>query len=295
MNPLVSVIIPVYNRSDALKKTLDSVIFQTYSNFEIWVIDDGSTEDIYAVIKEIDDKRIFYHKLEHNNANVARNYGINNCNGEYIAMLDSDDTWLENHLESCLNVLLSEKKEGLYGSLLLKNSNNQQSKFTCRPLYEDESMVDYLLRMGCGAQTSTLFMTAKSAKDILWDPEIKRHQDYDFVIRYSKKYEFAVKTEPTVIYLNIPKKNVDYVSCIQVIRKYKKEISPDIYSQYNMRYLQTAIRDNAPSEIIEYYKKETTSYKEYLSFSQYLIIKKPRTWIQWLKCKFSYIYYILMY
>lgn len=295
VKPLISVVIPVYNRPDALKRTLESVINQTYFNLEIFIVDDGSDIDIYPIIGELEDNRIFYHKLEHKNANVARNYGIEKSKGRYIAMLDADDLWMEKHIEECLKTLQFSQSEGLYGSLILRNMNTGQERTaSVRSLREKESMIDYLLSTGYGAQTSTLFMTAQSVKSVLWNPELNRHQDYDFVVRYSKQYKLIAKTKPTVIYtLGEPKQlKIDFKSCIQVIRENEEDISPNLYTSYNMNMLLLARRQNAPIEIIEHYKKEATYYKEYISFYQYMKIRQPQTENDLQKCREEYISYI---
>ncbi|MDR1090124.1 MAG: glycosyltransferase family 2 protein, partial [Prevotella sp.] len=160
-------------------------------------MDDGSEIVIYPVIENLNDNRISYNKLDHKNANIARNYGIEKSKGQYIAMLDADDLWLNNHISECLRILQhSDYVDGLYGSLILKDMNRDDERIVhVRALHEEESMIDYLLSTGYGAQTSTLFMTAESAQSVLWNPELNRHQDYDFVVRYSKRYNFIPKTE----------------------------------------------------------------------------------------------------
>jgi glycosyltransferase involved in cell wall biosynthesis len=99
-------------------------------------VDDGSTIDSLPYIEQFDDPRIQYYKLEHKNANVARNYGINQSKGKYIAMLDSDDLWLENHLEDCINTLQKAGADGLYGSLILRNINGHEQVSHIRSLNE---------------------------------------------------------------------------------------------------------------------------------------------------------------
>lgn len=295
IEPLVSVVIPVYNRPEALHRALDSVVKQSYSNLEILVVDDGSEIEIYPVIEKVNDNRISYYKLDHKNANVARNYGIGKSKGQYIAMLDADDLWLENNLEECLKTLQSSQSDGLYGSLILRNMNTGQKRIaSVRALREDETMIDYLLGSGYGAQTSTLFMTRESAKKVLWNPELNRHQDYDFVVRYSNQYKLIPKTEATVIYtLGEPKElNIDFNSCIRVIKENEDDISPNVYINYHMNMLSLARQENTSDDIIEYYTKEATYYKEYISFYQFLIIRQPLTEEEQLKCKEEYISYI---
>ncbi|MDR3047820.1 MAG: glycosyltransferase family 2 protein, partial [Bacteroidales bacterium] len=124
---LISVVIPAYNKPEMLANTLQSVLRQTHKNLEIIVVDDGSEIDLLSIIEQFKDVRISYFKLKHKNANVARNYGIQQSKGQYVAMLDADDEWLENHLKNCLITIQKEKSDGLHGSLIIKeyNSDNQ--------------------------------------------------------------------------------------------------------------------------------------------------------------------------
>lgn len=104
-NPLVSIILPTYNRAAFLPKALDSVFAQTYENWEIILIDDGSTDDTVAILKKYDDARIRYFFQENQGVSSARNYGIAQCDGEVIALLDSDDEWLPEKLASQLRYM----------------------------------------------------------------------------------------------------------------------------------------------------------------------------------------------
>ncbi|MCM8777982.1 MAG: glycosyltransferase [Candidatus Omnitrophica bacterium] len=110
--PLVSIIIPVYNRVDLLPRTLNSVINQTYKDIEIIVVDDGSTEDIKSVVDNFNDPRIKY--LRHNeNKGVAaaRNTGMKISRGAFIAFLDSDDEYLPEKIEKQVEFFLEQSNE----------------------------------------------------------------------------------------------------------------------------------------------------------------------------------------
>ncbi len=92
---LISVIIPVYNRTTELIRAIESVLNQTEQNFEIVIVDDGSEEDVKQACDLFNDKRIrFFRNEEHKNANVVRNMGVSMAKGDYIAMLDADDEYL---------------------------------------------------------------------------------------------------------------------------------------------------------------------------------------------------------
>jgi glycosyltransferase involved in cell wall biosynthesis len=102
MNNLVSVIVPVYNRAHLIAETVDSILLQTYPDFEIILINDGSNDNSLSVIKEY--QKRFPEKIrvidqENQGQIVARNNGIKEAQGEYIAFLDSDDIWLKEKLE----------------------------------------------------------------------------------------------------------------------------------------------------------------------------------------------------
>ena len=101
--PFFSVIIPSYNRASFIGIAIDSVIRQSFQDWELIIVDDGSTDDTKKVILSYHDKRITYIYQEKKERCAARNLGILNSKGAYICFLDSDDYYLRNHLESFYN------------------------------------------------------------------------------------------------------------------------------------------------------------------------------------------------
>jgi glycosyltransferase involved in cell wall biosynthesis len=101
---LVSVIIPTYNRADLCKRAVESVLFQTYPQLEIIVVDDGSIDNTKGVLEGMD-SRVHYLYQKNQGVSAARNYGLDRANGDFIALLDSDDEWLPWKLECQLEVL----------------------------------------------------------------------------------------------------------------------------------------------------------------------------------------------
>jgi len=92
--PLVSVIIPTYNRADLIGHTIKSALNQSWQNLEIIVVDDASTDDTRTVVQAIPDPRIRYIGLEKNSGpSTARNTGVEQARGHFISFLDSDDEW----------------------------------------------------------------------------------------------------------------------------------------------------------------------------------------------------------
>ena len=95
---LVSIIIPTYNRAKLVTEAVQSALSQTYTNFEILVIDDGSTDNTEEMLKKYDND-IKYIKTERSGPGRARNLGISRAKGEFIAFLDSDDLWMDFKLD----------------------------------------------------------------------------------------------------------------------------------------------------------------------------------------------------
>ncbi len=113
--PIVSVIIPTYNRAHLLAKTIGSVLNQTYVDFEVIIADDGSTDRTKKMVRSFKDKRLRYVKLEDNSGSSAipKNIGLEAARGRYIAFLDSDDLWLPKKLEAEVRFLCTHPSIGM--------------------------------------------------------------------------------------------------------------------------------------------------------------------------------------
>lgn len=96
---LFSVVIPTYNRAHLISDTIKSVLNQTYQNFEVIVVDDGSTDNTEEIVKSIESDKLFYYKRENSERGASRNYGLKVSNGDYINYFDSDDFMMTNHLQ----------------------------------------------------------------------------------------------------------------------------------------------------------------------------------------------------
>lgn len=109
--PLVSIIIPTFNREHLIKDTLESVLLQSYPNWECIIVDDGSTDNTVAVIKEFikNDSRFSFYNLEHKGVSYARNYALSVVKGEFIQFLDSDDLLHENKIKDSLAALAKDE------------------------------------------------------------------------------------------------------------------------------------------------------------------------------------------
>ena len=130
-NPLISIIIPVFNRENLIVRTLKSVQNQTYAHWECIIVDDGSSDNTLNVIASFIEKDKRFKIISHHhvgNANILRNIGINKAKGEYIAMLDSDDEFMANHLSRRLSKIKKWGCDGIYGSFLLFDGHEAKKK-----------------------------------------------------------------------------------------------------------------------------------------------------------------------
>ena len=114
LTPFFSVVIPLFNKEKYIKATLDSVLKQTYANFEVIIINDGSSDNSIEVINEFDDERIKISSQENQGLSASRNKGIKIAIAEYIAFLDADDLWKEDYLEVMHQLIINNTKHNIF-------------------------------------------------------------------------------------------------------------------------------------------------------------------------------------
>ena len=233
MDPHVSVIIPVFNRPDELQIAIQSVLNQSYANYELIVVDDGSVCDI--VINH-DDKRINIVKHKKNmGAAAARNTGIKVASGKYIAFLDSDDYWYPNKLEKQLAYIetVDDTVKAICTSFHLKRVN---SKFL--ETYRMNSEEDFCKKLldGCFFSAGTTIFFERSIMDQvgLHDTAFARYEDWDWLLRYCKHFKLGSLDEPLALINVVPypsfasvrkSVNILYLKHYKEIRKRKGLLS----------------------------------------------------------------------
>ncbi|MBU4480618.1 glycosyltransferase family 2 protein, partial [Patescibacteria group bacterium] len=200
--PTVSVIIPTYNRAHLIDRSIQSVLNQTYQDFELIVVDDGSTDNTEDIIRQFQekDKRIKYIKHDKNKGgSAARNSGIKMSCGDYIAFLDSDDEWQSKKLEKQIKHLNKNHFESFisYTGYIRVNNEGDRSVFTPikhGDIYNDQLWNDYV------SPTSAVMVKNICFKKVgLFDESLPARQDYDMWLRLSKHYTFDYIIEPLVI------------------------------------------------------------------------------------------------
>lgn len=126
VKPFFSIVIPTFNRASFITKTIKSILNQTYINFEIIVIDDGSSDNTEEVVKDIYDDRLSYYYIENAERGAARNFGAKLAKGDYINFFDSDDLAYDLHLESANKIILENNSpEVFHLNFDIKNSEDE--------------------------------------------------------------------------------------------------------------------------------------------------------------------------
>lgn len=204
-DPLFSIVIPLYNRASLIKETIESVLNQdTEDPFEVIVIDDGSTDNSAAVVREIKDDRIKYFYQNNLGATTARNTGIDFANGKYVAFLDSDDKFLPHHLSAAKSVLQDQPNTVVYARIIVDRGNGKQFLKPPRALEEGEDMSEYLLCNRGFLQTSTVVIPTYLAKKVRYRVGLPYGQDTDFAIRlFAEGASFFMLNKPSAIWLDI--------------------------------------------------------------------------------------------
>jgi glycosyltransferase involved in cell wall biosynthesis len=183
--PLVSIITATFNRKDYLEETIQSVASQTYRNIEYIIIDGGSTDGTLDVIKKYDDKIDFWISRPDNSMYEAINDGIRHCNGDIIAILNSDDKYIdENVIEHIISHFEKEPDiDGVYGNLIRLYENKTRYKKLFQVNYKQ-----YLISgKGTFIPHSTLFVKRRLIEKVgLYDTQYRYASDYDFILRCLK-------------------------------------------------------------------------------------------------------------
>ncbi len=234
--PLVSVIIPTYNRGHLIKKAINSVLNQTYKNLELIVVDDASTDNTEEIISTITNPNLIYIKQSSNlGPSVARNKGIEIAKGELIAFLDSDDQWYPEKLEKQINLLLNSDKSigAVYCGMEFYDFKTNER------IGEHIITVDIKNNFTSGKYFLTPPMvTVLAYKSVLeevggLDSNLKANEDTELAIRICKKYNFALVNESLVKvtrnHEQLMANNENYIKAREIIfNKHYDFLSKDI-------------------------------------------------------------------
>ncbi len=185
-----TVVIPCYNCSKTIEQALESLVKQTFKDFEVILIDDASLDfDLTISVINLYKSKLHINLIRNAcnmNGAYSRNKGIEAATGDFIAFLDSDDTWVPDRLESAIKILKSSpdtKKLLIYGQFELIRNHSTGAILPIRGIRKFELVSEYVFAASQYMQTSTFICSSDLAKNVMFDSKLSRHQDSDFAMR----------------------------------------------------------------------------------------------------------------
>lgn len=209
--PFFSVIIPTYNRSKAVVQAVESVLKQTYTNFEVLVIDDGSTDDTSTVTKTLSkqDKRIVYIFQENQERSAARNNGVAIAKGEFVCFLDSDDAFLPNHLALLAKTIdRKDKVVALYHVHGELRNREKATPITFPEHVENENKLKYVLSTAI-IPTSFVCVSKEILEKIRFNTDLYVGEDRELWSRIVTEYPIILSNQQTVVQYDLGDRTVD--------------------------------------------------------------------------------------
>lgn len=303
----VSVIIPAYNGEKCLERAVKSVLNQTFKDFEIIIVDDGSVDSTRNIVEKLieEDNRIQY-LYQKNSGGPASplNTGIGVSKGEVIAFLEQDDEWLPEKLQKQINLLESEDNLSIVscGALIKNDTSSKQRIFNFEKEISSEKWFKRMLEnQSFFYNLSTLLIRKSAYKEVYFDENLKVVTDLDFYIRMMPM-GFGAVGEPLVIYhsnKNSLSKGESSISTIARDFQYVFEKHKNIYESFtkarSLSFGYVGILfycSNQRDEAWEYFKKSIKGY--YFNFRLYfkiilLLVFKPTLYLEIRNIYFSYI------
>jgi glycosyltransferase involved in cell wall biosynthesis len=280
---LVSVVVPTYNRKNTLKRCIDSVLNQTYRNFEIIIVDDCSTDGTYEFVEaeygNIKDIDIIY-VINDTNLGTApsRNVGASYANGEYIAFHDSDDAWMPEKLEKQMECFKTFKNDPTVGGVYCEFLMGGLGNIIYPPKNVDMSYktgnVFHTLLFNALATTMTIVVKKSVYTEIGgFNEQIKSLIDYEFTLRLAEKYKLILVDEVLAVSYDsensVGKRNKDkIVTQCYIMERYKNELARlGLKKEKFEGVYRDACRWHCEDFFLQYLS-ECSEDKDYLAYAQ---------------------------
>ncbi len=248
--PIFSVIIPTYNREKILSRAIDSILTQTFDDFELIIVDDGSTDQTKELVRRYKDERVKYIYKENGGQNSALNRGLKEARGCYVAFCDSDDAWLPLKLEKTYEKYMEDEEVGVVYCWTGVNRSGQIE--LARNDYLEGNIYKEVLTQGY--LTSPTFLSCKkSCFDIIGEFDLKviNCQDDDFCFNLCRYFKVALIKEILGVYYSdvddrkssMKKTAADSYLFLwekhknEVLRVCGKQVMADRYFKASMKYL----------------------------------------------------------
>jgi glycosyltransferase involved in cell wall biosynthesis len=199
--PTISVVVPAYNAARTILETINSVLQQTFSDFELIVINDGSTDQTLELLSTVKDPRLKIFSYSNGGLSTARNRGITHATGEFIAFLDADDLWTVDKLELQLAALQQHPEAGVVYSWNYSMDEKGESFSTKNPILFEGNVYAQLLVDNFIVNGSNCLIRKQSVESVgEFDPAVAGAADWDYWLRLAARWPFMVVRKYQVFY-----------------------------------------------------------------------------------------------
>ncbi|MFI1770927.1 glycosyltransferase family 2 protein [Thalassobellus citreus] len=203
MTPFISVVIPLYNKKKYIKTTIESVLNQTFLDYEIIIINDGSTDGSYNIVNNIADPKIRIYSNKNKGLSYSRNYGIKKAKANYIAFLDADDLWMEDFLETIYNLIIKNNNYSVFATKVKLLTPNQTPYLTSTTFNINHKKVisNFFKLDKKGFNFSSLVIKKSVFKKVgYFDDTVNYGEEYDFYIRCFSIYNVIYYNDDKIYY-----------------------------------------------------------------------------------------------
>ncbi|MBN3895829.1 MAG: glycosyltransferase [Nostoc sp. NOS(2021)] len=227
--PIISVIIPAYNSEKTIKETIQSVLNQNFTDFELIVINDGSQDSTLEVVTQIQDPRIKVFSYSNAGGNVSRNRGLDRAGGEFVSFLDADDLWTPDKLQSQLKALQENVTAKVAYSWTDYIDENSEIVLSGKRINVNENVYEKLLLNNFLENGSNPLICRKALITLGgFDESLSAAQDWDMWLRLASKFDFICVPSVQILYrisANSISSNLvrQEKYCLQVLEKAHKE------------------------------------------------------------------------
>ncbi|AFY58142.1 glycosyl transferase [Rivularia sp. PCC 7116] len=199
--PIISVVVPAYNSQSTILETIDSVLGQTFSDFELIVINDGSTDNTLEILTSVKDTRLKVYSYPNGGLPAARNRGIARASGEFISFIDADDLWTPDKLELQIQALQKNPSAGVAYSWTICMGNNGESFHPgVSESYQGNVYANLLVGNFIASGSNVLLRKETIESAGYFDESLKSSEDWDYWLRLAPKWDFVVVPKPQIIY-----------------------------------------------------------------------------------------------
>jgi glycosyltransferase involved in cell wall biosynthesis len=270
---LFTIIIPTYNRAYLLKRSIDSVIEQTYSHWELIIVDDESEDDTENLVRSFNDERIRYIYKKNKERSAARNTGINYSKGDYVCFLDSDDYYLNNHLEEfnkCIDI--NKSPTAIFYCNTLEDSDGKLTEIKSEDI-KTRNNIEFVLQNIIGCPRTCIHKSI--LKKYSFNETLNVGEDLDLWVRALKEFPLIRNDKYTVVFTIHDNRTV-HISNTESIKAHLKLIKK-IISEDSNHYISTEVRKQALSyaylSLARHYEYKKQGFKCIITLIKSIIIE----------------------